>query len=580
MTNLLPAISAESLGLMTFQPLPDVEPFSIRTAASYEDILSAIRVWIRDQLVPYLNTNTVQAAFQDNLNTVTDTVNAALAGQSQTVTAALNTAVQEIVASAIIVQDPVVAGVVHLSPAPVGNGGNDTASLNAWLTGLPPKAVGTMRSAAYLLAGTVAVPDGKVLNAAGATFTGIGSTGGDFITLGNSSYVIGAEIVGGTRPSGDGIKLNGVSRARAVDNWIHDLAGTTLTDGRGIAAISNASKYQLRNNRIENVHAQGINVDTASYGRILGNSIDTALHGIQWWGGDSSVSSTIGIQHLVIANNTVRNVKGGIWGSLGQFIDVAANDVDTCSDVGIDFEGCQDCTATGNSVHNAVNACYSTFYGCTRILIVGNTGLNDTANGAGGINAGYKAFAGASKTSTYVTVEGNSFTTPGHPIITDAAGISDSVIKGNTLINTATGARGIRLLSANQMTVTDNTVRVTNCNVGIGNEGGSDSAISRNTIITTNDVSAAGSNSGGVFNYWVSTTYPAARNIIKDNVVKGFVQGVFDDQWGSGAAAGCYTLIENNIVPSVYRSNNGAYTGVVANNRVTGTNAAVTPVLV
>lgn len=111
--TLLPSISAGAVGLITYQPLPDVEPFSIRSAASYEEILSTIRVWIRDVLVPYLNTDTVQANFDTNVNTLIDTVNKALSDQAATVNAALNQAVQELANGDVPISDPVVVAILN-----------------------------------------------------------------------------------------------------------------------------------------------------------------------------------------------------------------------------------------------------------------------------------------------------------------------------------------------------------------------------------------------------------------------------------------------------------------------------------
>lgn len=128
MPSIIPTISAAGLGVVTLQPFPDVTPFTIRSGATYESILSGIRVWIRDELVPYLQDNSAQAIFQSNVDTMIDEVNTALGDQAKTVTDALNAAVQEVITADI----PITAALfetmgVHIAPPP--SGGDDTAAL-------------------------------------------------------------------------------------------------------------------------------------------------------------------------------------------------------------------------------------------------------------------------------------------------------------------------------------------------------------------------------------------------------------------------------------------------------------------
>lgn len=116
--------------------------------------------------------------------------------------------------------------------------------------------------------------------------------------------------------------------------------------------------------------------------RLSDNTISGYSHGIQWWGGDAAIEKDGAVgnerkaSHGVIVGNTVTAVrKGGIWGSMGRQITVTGNVVDTVGDVGIDFEGCFQCTATGNTVVDARYAALAIFFNNRDIVFAGNTVL-------------------------------------------------------------------------------------------------------------------------------------------------------------------------------------------------------------
>ena len=68
---------------------------------------------------------------------------------------------------------------------------------------------------------------------------------------------------------------------------------------------------------------------------------------------------------------------GGIWGSMGQNIDVIGNTVRDVKGVGIDFESTFHGTATGNTVYNASEGCISTFFFVKGIRFSGNVCTQD-----------------------------------------------------------------------------------------------------------------------------------------------------------------------------------------------------------
>lgn len=444
-------------------------------------------------------------------------------------------------------------------PAPAASGGDDTAVLQAWLNGLGANKTGTLRPVRYSIFGTLTIPAGVTLLGYGATVKGT-SGSADLIALSSGSRLYGLEVDGNaaTRTGGNGVTIAGATRTVVQDCYLHDI------DGKGVSVAAGSADYTIARNRIVNCGGQGISLDGTSRGTVTGNRIDTAQHGIQWWGGDSATSNTIGISRIVIADNQITAVAGGIWGSLGRFITVTGNEIAACTDVGIDFEGCSDCTATGNVISEATNGGLAVFYGSQRVAFIGNTVNNTTSTGPG-----FQAYT--SETSTQIAVTGNVFSTSGTAVTTDAGALADSVVNENVITVTGTSS-ALRFLTCNNMTVNGNTVR-THGPTGISFEGGSDSRIEQNQIITDNDTTAAGANSGGIFIYWASASAPAKHNRVRNNILRGFQQSVFDNCWGDVTS---YTLIENNLAPVITRKTGTGYTGVISNNRNDSSHAVVT----
>lgn len=115
---------------------------------------------------------------------------------------------------------------------------------------------------------------------------------------------------------------------------------------------------------------------------VSGNTISRYVHGIQWWGGDSSfdVDGALANERKcargLIRNNRVSQVGGGgIWGSMGRDIAIGPDVVEDCGDVGIDPEGCTDVTVTVGEVRRCLNGNLATFYGSTNVRFTG--GISD-----------------------------------------------------------------------------------------------------------------------------------------------------------------------------------------------------------
>ena len=93
------------------------------------------------------------------------------------------------------------------------------------------------------------------------------------------------------------------------------------------------------------------------------------VQGVQWWGGDSNPERNGDTNNVrktsngLVENVTVSDIAGGgIWGSMGENIVIKSCRVSKCGDVGIDFEGCFNSTATNNYVKDCKNGCLATFH--------------------------------------------------------------------------------------------------------------------------------------------------------------------------------------------------------------------------
>ncbi|GGE84203.1 hypothetical protein GCM10011404_16110 [Sphingomonas prati] len=104
---------------------------------------------------------------------------------------------------------------------------------------------------------------------------------------------------------------------------------------------------------------------------------------ISWWGGAArwNQGGAIGFlrraRDIYVADNRLSGANGGVYGNNGDGILVVRNDVRDMLDVGIDFEGCFNAVAENNSVTNAGNFCFATFYAARNILFRDNIGVQD-----------------------------------------------------------------------------------------------------------------------------------------------------------------------------------------------------------
>ncbi|WP_047605895.1 right-handed parallel beta-helix repeat-containing protein [Rahnella aquatilis] len=109
--------------------------------------------------------------------------------------------------------------------------------------------------------------------------------------------------------------------------------------------IEKKTNVTVKNCRISNGKGQAI-LDYMSKNCVYaGNSISTSYHGIQLW-----LSKNIKINE-----NQISQVKGGIWSACAQNVYAAKNLIHDCSDVGLDWEGGNNCISDGNTIKFCTN---------------------------------------------------------------------------------------------------------------------------------------------------------------------------------------------------------------------------------
>lgn len=448
-----------------------------------------------------------------------------------------------------------------LPPSGDTTGATDLANLTSALEG---GSVTLTPGATYYINAPLVIPKNAVLRAQQCTITLT-----DAFTGGNTpiTVVAGARVrelrVNGAAATGYGVNNPAVL---CLDNS-HFIDGT-VTDFPGAGIGASGPGVTIRGNTITDCTDQGILMNAgASQSRIADNTIDGCLHGIQWWGGDTAPE--YGISDLTITGNVITNcVDAAIWGADGESITVTGNVCDTGGDVGIDFESCANCTATGNTVTNFTNGALTIFYGSSNITFSGNTVVQTGAQDGIYLHGG--------GTGTGNVISGNTINvTTGVGIYTDDTAATYVNITGNT-VTTTTGIP-ILLNYADSTHIIGNILRITTSGpTGIQNSGGNGLTIANNRITTASDTSDTDAVSGGIHNYWSSADNPATQVRMTGNLIDGFVKSIYEDNWG-GTSPG--NIIADNTVANIYiNGNGGAYAGNVYNNYNVG-GAAVSAIV-
>lgn len=408
---------------------------------------------------------------------------------------------------------------------------------------------------------SITVAANKTLRIIGTLKKKTGSTSA-MVILSSGSKLIGTGTIDGNSQTCDAI-ASSVTTDVVIDG-IRVIGNT----GKGIAMYSGCTRYQITRNSIYDINGTGIQVEYGGEGTIANNIVErantplaaTLYSGIVFYGGDAAASDTIGIRGVSITGNVVKNVVGGIWGTLGAQISIAGNYVENCSDVGIDLEGCTDFAVSGNSVREATNSCYSIFYGCSHGTFAGNSGNNTTSNGSA-----FYATTNGTYTNNYITVTGNNFITKGITIYASPEALrsfSNSAITHNILKSTSNST--IYVLQNANLEIAGNHSTTIGAASGFALQGIVSSVITNNTLFGSSDPSISPISAGGILLYRDSAPYPSQSNIVKNNRVDGYNYSITDSC--AADVTQSKNDIEFNHVANIYRPAGITYNGVIANN--------------
>lgn len=364
--------------------------------------------------------------------------------------------------------------------------------------------------------------------------------------------------INGNGVAAEGITASG-STGLVVDGmYVHD------TGGKAITFYAGCTKYRITNNRIFNCTVVGaaLNVEYSNSGTISDNQIDTAYHGIVFYGGDANVSTVVGGSGITITGNVVKNItKGGIWGTLHSHVSMTGNHANTCGDVCFDFEGCSYCTCSGNTALEGFNACYSIFYGCTHITFTGNTGVNLVANGAG-----FFARTNTTYSNNRINLVGNNFKTVQAAINATAnlgLSFSNSSICDNHILTTGGGvAMGISENS--NLLIDGNHTTTVGGAIGIQLNNVMNSVVRNNWMVGFSDPGVGAAASGGIRLFAESAALPSQGNTIFGNRIDGYIYSIVDNCTFDVTKS--KNDIQWNKVLTIYRSVGGTYNGVILNN--------------
>ena len=440
----------------------------------------------------------------------------------------------------------------------VGNGvANDTVAIQAALDSGATFVVvpaGTICGVTSLtmVAGQTLILNGTLKKLSGTTPTVVMGAG---CTING-----GGEIDGNSVASADAISADNVDDISVADLYIHDVGGVGIH-------LKNLEKYNVSNNRIEDITGQGINLFFADSGIVTNNYIDTAQHGVQFWGGDAALYPLTYTNDITITGNVVKNVVAGLWGSRGRRITIAGNTATICSDVGVDFEGCIDCSATGNTVSNCDNAGLAMFYRSTNCVFAGNAVLVDAASGNQygiWLTADFNNHNAITGNTVRVSVAG------GYAIYADEGG-EYNLFSGNTLAGVDGETADVRIF--NQANVNFSSNMLLDCRLRV--EGTYKSKFCDNFIVRDQATDAAAQVDAPVYVYWASSTWNGQANTVNNNTVENWSYPIVDDCGGDNAS---YNDCSYNRVSGVmyHRGTSGWYGRMASNVLTSNPNTAAT----
>ncbi len=448
----------------------------------------------------------------------------------------------------------------------VGNGTNETSIIQSALNTQAdevflPAGLTFGVTGLQLYAGQSLIIEGKILKLSGAS---------PIVYLASGSSVIGGEL------DGNGVDSAGIvgvdcSNVTIKDVYMHNVLQKGICSYKTSGSPTN---WKVYNNRLIDIKLQSITLEYTTNSRIINNNINTdnseysssdLHHGIQFWGGDAqNLSDSISISHLVISGNIVKNAKGGIWGSLGKFINVFGNTVEDCTDCGIDFERCENFTCNSNIISNCANGNIAIAYGCKHGSVTGNT--CSFTSGAGSTLYAYNSTTIALPPNQYITINGNSFKTySGIAVNVQACnnkGLIDSIISNN-VIGTSGTTEAIHIEECTKLSIIGNQIITNGSPIAIYLYGVQISTVSNN-VISGNETNTTLTNGAAITLRYRSSTWPCRSIKVIGNIIDGHGFSVYDLCSSDPATSDCF--ISGNFLVNIYRPSSTAYTGVISNN--------------
>lgn len=162
--------------------------------------------------------------------------------------------------------------------------------------------------------------------------------------------------------------------------------------------------------------------------------------GMFFWGGDANVAVNGALandrknKRGTVTGVTVEQSGSGIWGSMGENINITGCALNRINDVGYDFEGCFDCQAGSSTAKDCFNGCMATF-SCAKNIIFKGICVSSTL--ASYVLLTLRNNTGVEANSTGIIVDGCTFN--GAPTTTptavNTAGSTNVAFENNTLNN-------------------------------------------------------------------------------------------------------------------------------------------------
>jgi hypothetical protein len=263
------------------------------------------------------------------------------------------------------------------------------------------------------------------------------------------------------------------------------------------------------------------------------NTVRNYIAGIQWWGGDADparggslkLNNPRWARDLWIADNTVRGVDvSAIWGSMGERIAVARNDVQDCLDVCLDAEGSNDVLFARNRARNARNGVLSVFFHSRNVRFVLNEAEQDGSLGR------------------------TLFVSSNHD---QQAGQTSIILAYNTLTYTAPQGLGDIAKAASRNFLMDSNTLM---NVSIATETNNSGTVSilNNTLAFTRPIPTAAIAVGSNYGATSNDSAVIAGNRIRSDIAQANAPALLARQSSSGR--GIHTVMQANEIQNFRRT--------------------------